>query len=173
MTIGVDLEPFIILLRLLFSIFLLVIIDRIGTIRGTVDDEEEESNGTHRPQNPPLPQSRGHHREAAPAYSHQGNKSAALGKRTWKTLAAPSSGTAAHLRAGRSLAVMNSVSSTCTLSAPAQMPSNDLPRSGWAVSPSSFLTAHPYRRALISYYVPTTTLAWQHSMTSGDQPFAS
>ena len=42
MTLSVDLEPFIILPSLLFSIFLLVIIDKIGTIRGTVDDEEEE-----------------------------------------------------------------------------------------------------------------------------------
>ncbi len=42
MTIGVDLEPFIILPSILFSIIILVVIDRIGTVRGTVDDDEEE-----------------------------------------------------------------------------------------------------------------------------------
>ncbi len=41
MTIGVDLEPFIILPSIIVSIILLVIIDRIGTIR-TRDEEEEE-----------------------------------------------------------------------------------------------------------------------------------
>ncbi len=42
MTIGVDLEPFIILPSILFSIIILVVIDRIGTVRGTVDEDEEE-----------------------------------------------------------------------------------------------------------------------------------
>lgn len=42
MTLGVDLEPFIILPSVLFSIIILVIIDKIGTVRGTVEDDEEE-----------------------------------------------------------------------------------------------------------------------------------
>ncbi len=42
MTLGVDLEPFIILPSILFSIIILVIIDRIGTVRGTLEEEEEE-----------------------------------------------------------------------------------------------------------------------------------
>lgn len=42
MTIGVDLEPFIILPSILFSILLLVIIDKIGTVRGTLEEDEEE-----------------------------------------------------------------------------------------------------------------------------------
>ncbi len=42
MTIGVDLEPFIILPSIVFSIILLVIIDKIGTVRGTLEEDEEE-----------------------------------------------------------------------------------------------------------------------------------
>lgn len=42
MTLGVDLEPFIILPSILFSIIILVIIDKIGTVRGSVEDDEEE-----------------------------------------------------------------------------------------------------------------------------------
>ncbi len=42
MVVGETLELFIVLGTILFSIFLLVIIDRIGTVRGTLEDDEEE-----------------------------------------------------------------------------------------------------------------------------------
>jgi hypothetical protein len=42
MVVGETLELFIVFGVVLFSIFLLVIIDRIGIIRVTSDDEEEE-----------------------------------------------------------------------------------------------------------------------------------
>lgn len=42
MVVGETLELFIVFGVVLFSIALLVIIDRIGVVRGTVDDDEEE-----------------------------------------------------------------------------------------------------------------------------------
>jgi hypothetical protein len=42
MVVGESLELFIVFGSILFSILLLVIIDRIGTVRGPLEDEEEE-----------------------------------------------------------------------------------------------------------------------------------
>ena len=42
MVVGETLELFIVFGSILFSIFLLVIIDRIGTVRTPLDEEEED-----------------------------------------------------------------------------------------------------------------------------------
>ena len=42
MVVGETLELFIVFGTVLFSIFLLVLIDRIGVIKAPLDDEEEE-----------------------------------------------------------------------------------------------------------------------------------
>jgi hypothetical protein len=42
MVVGETLELFIVFGSIIFSIFLLVLIDRIGIVKGTLEDEEEE-----------------------------------------------------------------------------------------------------------------------------------
>ena len=42
MVVGETLELFIVFGTVIFSIFLLVVIDRIGVVRGPVDEDEEE-----------------------------------------------------------------------------------------------------------------------------------
>jgi hypothetical protein len=42
MVVGETMELFIVFGSIVFSLILLVIIDRIGLVKGTIDDEEEE-----------------------------------------------------------------------------------------------------------------------------------
>jgi hypothetical protein len=42
MVVGETLELFIVFGTVIFSIFILVLIDRIGVIRGPIDDDEED-----------------------------------------------------------------------------------------------------------------------------------
>jgi len=42
MVVGETLELFIVFGTVIFSIFLLVLIDRIGVVRGPLDDDEED-----------------------------------------------------------------------------------------------------------------------------------